>query len=257
MTRPEHTFSVGRDDASLRVLWLHGYTGAPGAFRETAEYLARALDAFVYLPLLPGHGTDECDLIGIEAAAFYTAADEAARFTRRDGVPFVVLGYSFGSYLAAAVAQRYAADGLVLALTPFLPRFPGSLPGFERAMALRTFWDKHLTDEDIRDRAGTFYYPNVPGTSLDLVKRGNAMLREIVPTLSCPILTFHNEGDPVVRPESGREILALHEKKNHDEAYLFPGGRHALFFRPSHEKENDLLMQFLAGIRERHGATAP
>lgn len=259
MMRPEQTYSVGRADASLRVLWLHGYTGSPGAFRETAEHLAHALDAFVYLPLLPGHGTDERDLLGLPADTFFAAADDAARLTRRDHVPFVVLGYSFGSYLATAVAQRYAADGLVLALTPYLSRFPGSLPGFEHVMALRTFWDKHLTAEDLRDRAGTFYYPDVPGTSLALVKHGNDLLREIVPGLPCPILTFHNTGDPVVRPESGRAILALREGGNpHDAAHVFPGGRHTLFFRPSHEVERDILTSFLRGIRERYsGNTTP
>lgn len=251
MTMPlEQTYSIGRENASLRMLWLHGYTGAPGAFRETAQYLADSLDAFVHVPLLPGHGTHERDLQGLGADVFFRAADDAARFARRDGVPFFVLGYSFGGYLATQVAANHHADGLVLALTPFLPRFPGSLPGFERVMALRACWDKHLTAEDIRDRAGTFYYPHVPGTSLDFVKRGNRLLRETVPRLSCPILTLHNTGDPVVRPESGRAILALRAGRHpHDAAHVFPGGRHTLFFRPSHEAERDVLVRFIADIQ--------
>lgn len=246
---PESSFSVGRGDARLRILWLHGYTGAPGAFRSTAQRLAAELDASVHLPLLPGHGTREENLVGLEFEDFIDAARIAAREVRRDGAMFVVIGYSFGGYLAAKIAQEFEADALVLALTPFLPRWPGSLPGAERVMGLRLFWNKYLTAEDIHEREGTFYYPDVPGASLGFVKRGNRLIREIMPELSCPTLTLHNTNDPVVRPVSGAALLGLRAPVFGDSARVLDGGRHALFYRPDASREHELLVSFLRAIQ--------
>lgn len=244
----ETGFSVGNPDAALRILWLHGYTGAPGAFLRTAERLARELDAFVHAPLLPGHGTCEGDILGIGFEDFFAAAETAAHATRREDARFAVIGYSFGGCLAAHVARTIGADALVIALTPFTLPFPASLPGSERFMALRTFWNKYLTAQDVREREGTFYYPDVPGTSLGFVKRGNALMRETLPHIGCPILTLHNEGDPVARTRSGGDIIALQTPNEKSAAHVFPGGRHALFFRPGSEKEYDVLYSFLRGM---------
>lgn len=246
---PQETgFAVGNEDAQLRVLWLHGYTGAPGAFRPTAERLARELGAFVHAPLLPGHGTHEDDLLGIGFDEFFAAAQRAARETRRDGARFAVIGYSFGGCLAAHVARESDADALVIALTPFSLPFPASVPGSERVMALKRFWDKRLTPEDVREREGTFYYPDVPGTSLGFVKRGNAFLADTIPHVHCPILTLHNAGDPVARPQSGADIIALQPRNPLSEARVLPGGRHALFFRQDHESEFTALHAFISAV---------
>lgn len=246
---PQETgFSVGSGDARLRILWLHGYTGAPGAFRPAAERLARELGAHVHVPLLPGHGTHEDDLLGIGFDGFFAAAQKAARETRREGARFAVIGYSFGGCLAAHVAHETGADALVIALTPFSLPFPASLPGSERVMAMRRFWDKRLTAEDVREREGTFYYPHVPGTSLGFVKRGNAYLADAIPHVRCPILTLHNECDPVALPRSGADLIALQPHNALSEAHVLPGGRHALFFRQDHESEFAALDAFISAV---------
>lgn len=247
----ETGFSIGDESAQLRILWLHGYTGAPGAFRETAERIAAELGAFVHVPLLPGHGTHEEDLISFEFEDFFEAARRGARGTCRDGSTFVVIGYSFGGYLAAKIAHEFGADALALALTPFLPRWPGSLPGAEQVMGLRQFWNKYLTAEDVREREGTFYYPDVPGRSLGFVKRGNRLMREVLPALSCPMLTIHNVGDPVAHQSSGQALLRLRAPIVGDCACVLDGGRHTLFFRPDHTREQELLLEFLRKARER------
>ena len=51
------SFSEGRKDAPYTILLLHGYTGSPDGFRELAKVLSNTLDAYVSVPLLPGHGT--------------------------------------------------------------------------------------------------------------------------------------------------------------------------------------------------------
>lgn len=244
----EASFSIGNPDARLRILWLHGYTGAPGAFRTTVEHIAETCDAFVHAPLLPGHGTSKEDLCGVDFETLLQAARSAAKETVRADASFVIVGYSFGGYLAAVLANEFDVSALILALTPFSIRFPASLPGAGWIMSRRTFWNKYLTAEDVAERKGTFYYPDVPGTSLSFIKQGNALLRNIVPDLSCPIYTIHNESDPVAKPDSGERLIALHPHPGICEPRVLPGGRHALFFRPEHDLELDLLQTLLRRI---------
>ena len=196
-------FDIGGRDRPNQILWLHGYTGSPDAFLHTAERVSKELDARVLAPLLPGHGTEEWHLPKHTYHGFLSAAKYFARtFPRNKKTAYI--GYSFGGYVAAELACEFHPSALVLALTPFLLRFPLWLPGLAELMSLRKFWNKFLSTEDLEIRKGTFYYPDLPGNSLSLIHKGNARLRKILPKIHSPILTIHNAGDPVASPESGR-----------------------------------------------------
>lgn len=246
MSERHRGFDVGRRDAAHRILWIHGYTGSPDAFVHTAERLARELDAHILAPLLPGHGTVETRLLRHSFDEFLSSARYFARTlcgNRRK--PFAYLGYSFGGYIAATLAQEFKPSALIFALTPYSLRFPFWVPGVASLLNLRSFWDKYLTEEDIRVRKGTFYYPQLPGKSLSLIQEGNKRLSGILPELSMPILTMHNSNDPLAAPESGLKIIAQSGNPA-SESHVFPGGRHALFFRPERELEEKTLISFLA-----------
>lgn len=244
MAERHRGFDVGRCDAAHRILWVHGYTGSPDAFIRTAERLAHELDAHVLAPLLPGHGTVETRLLRHSFEEFYSSARYFARTLYCKRKPFAYLGYSFGGYIASLLAEEFNPNALVLALTPYSLRFPFWIPGVAPFLNLRGFWDKYLTREDIRVRKGTFYYPRLPGKSLSLIHEGNARLEAILPKLQMPILTLHNSDDPLAAPDSGTRIARRHQNPK-DEVHVFPGGRHALFFRPEKELEEKILIAFL------------
>lgn len=244
MAERHRGFDVGRRDAPNRILWIHGYTGSPDAFIHTAERLSRELDAHILAPLLPGHGTVETKLLNHSFNEFYSSARYFARTLCHKRKPFAYIGYSFGGYIAALLAHEFKPAALALALTPYRLRFPFYLPGVAPFLNLRSFWDKYLTEEDIRVRKGTFYYPRLPGRSLSLIHEGNFRLRKTIPGLSMPILTLHNAGDPLAAEDSGTQIVKEHADPR-DESHVFAGGRHALFFRPGGELEEKVLTAFL------------
>ena len=238
-------FTVGDPHARGTMLWLHGYTGAPDAFLDIAEEIAHATGLEIHAPLLPGHGTREENLLDYTYDDFVQAARHHAAEIYTPGRPFYVLGYSFGGYLAAHIAAKYAADAAIFALTPFTLRFPFSLPHVEKLLRAQTFWDKRLTQEDLRMREGTFYYPHAPYTSLPLIKEGNRRIVPILRNISCPILTLHNADDPLVSPRSGADMLAAAPRAHGSSAHVLPDGRHALFFRPEHSQEERLVLEFI------------
>ena len=248
MNEKHRGIDIGREDAPIRILWLHGYTGSPDAFKASAERLAKSLDARIMIPLLPGHGTDEHHLLGLSFEDFLESANHHAESFRDPSRSFIILGYSFGGYLAGILAAELKATALIVALTPFALRFPLSVPSIETVFRLLPFWNKHLTAEDVRVRRGTFYYPDVPSTSLPLIKQGNRILTQLSGRIECPILTLHNATDPLARPESGAEFISLMGTQNLSESQVLPGGRHALFFRPEHESEESLVTAFIEKV---------
>ncbi|MFZ2886410.1 MAG: alpha/beta fold hydrolase, partial [Minisyncoccia bacterium] len=155
MAERHRGFDVGRRDAAHRILWIHGYTGSPDAFIHTAERLAKELDAHVLAPLLPGHGTVETRLLRHSFDEFYKSARYFARTLCNPRKPFAYLGYSFGGYMAALLAEEFKPRALALALTPYSLRFPFWVPGAAFLLNQRSFWDKYLSPEDIRVRKGT------------------------------------------------------------------------------------------------------
>lgn len=245
MSERHHGIAVGREDAPIRILWIHGYTGSPDSFEASAIRLAKALDARILIPLLPGHGTEEHHLIGHTFEDFMESAHHHAEGFHDPACPFIILGYSFGGYLATILAAEFKPTALIIALTPYKLRFPFCIPYLESLFQFRPFWNKYLTSEDIRVRSGTFYYPDLPSNSLVLIKQGNRILEQICPKIQCPVLTLHNATDPLARAESGANLLSHLESDKTHESHTLPGGRHALFFRPEHEPEESIVIAFI------------
>jgi esterase/lipase len=244
MAERHRGFDVGRRDAPHRILWIHGYTGSPDAFVHSAERLARALDAHVLAPLLPGHGTQQHRLLTHSFDEFLSSARYFARTLASAGKPTAFIGYSFGGYVAGLLAQEFSPSALVFALTPYELRLPLRIPGMATLLRMRSFWNKYLTEEDIRIRKGTFYYPDLPGTSLSLIHEGNQRLAKALRHIHAPILTLHTASDPLASPESGTRIIRENANPE-NESHVLPDGRHALFFRPEHVEEEKILIAFL------------
>jgi esterase/lipase len=245
MPEKHRGFEIGDERSENQILWIHGYTGSPDAFAATAQKLSLQFNACVSVPLLPGHGTKEQHLIGHSFDDFISSARHFAfRMAAREK-PFVIIGYSFGGLIATLLAKEYNPAALVLALTPYSLRFPFWLPGIQRFINLRPFWGKHLNAEDLAERKGTFYYPDFPSASLSYIKIGQSRVAKILAEITCPILTLNTADDPLIEPDNGEKLLAASGNNTDNEWCILPHGRHALFFPPHHEAEEDILISFL------------
>jgi len=105
----------GRERACLL---LHGFMSTPSDFGE----LPRALDEAgwdVRAPLLPGHGTDPRQLVGVTVGDYLAHARRELEALRKQHSTVVVLGFSMGAAISVLLASDEPADGLVL-VNPFL-----------------------------------------------------------------------------------------------------------------------------------------
>ena len=238
------SIEAGSLDAPRRVVIFHGYTGSPDEFRSLAEQLSRELDAHVSVPLLPGHGTNESELLWYHFDDFLHFAKEYVDNAKRSGKELIIMGHSFGGYLAILTAADAKPAALILTLMPFSLRFPLWLPGAAWFMRKRMWWEKDLSIAERMARLGLFYYRHMPGLGLTLVKEGIRRSRKAIPALDMPILAITTEDDPIVAPESGAQMLARSGKHPGNTSVMMEDREHGLFYGSRAHEVIEVILAF-------------
>ena len=177
------------------------------------------------------------------------AAQNHVRHTEMLGVPYAVVGYSFGGYLAGITASRAHKKpaAVVIAITPFVLRLPFSFRIVSWCMEWKSRWEKKFTSEEIRERRRMFYYNFFPGNSLRLIQKGNELLPAALATLSAPLLALSTEHDNLAAPESAQAIIAAAGKNPQSKAIIVPGRTHELFLGKTGQAEEARVIAFLKG----------
>ncbi len=105
------------------VLLIHGFTGSPAGMRPLAESLNKGGEGFsVRCMLLPGHGTDADDMLGLSWKKWYTAAAAEFRELRAQYPKVSVIGLSMGGNIALNLAATMDIHRLVTISTPIVIR---------------------------------------------------------------------------------------------------------------------------------------
>lgn len=242
------SIEIGPLDAKKQVIIFHGYTGSPDEFHALAPQIARELNASVSVPLLPGHGTNESELLWYSFDDYLHFAKEHVRNSIHPNKELIIMGHSFGGYLAILAAAEHAPAALILTVVPFSLRFPLWLPGAAWFMRKRTWWEKQLPINERLARLGLFYYRHMPGSGLTFVKEGIKRAKSALSTIETPILTVTTGEDPIVRPESGEKILALSGKNARNESVLLADRKHGLFYGPGAQEASDTIIRFAKKI---------
>jgi carboxylesterase len=88
---------------------VHGFTGVPGVFFELADALA--VQGFAAAaPLLPGHGTRQEELRGVQFRDWYGAVKNSYLLLAPAYKKVIIIGISLGGALATKLAAEFA-DG--------------------------------------------------------------------------------------------------------------------------------------------------
>lgn len=167
---------------------------------EVAQELGLAADA----PLLPGHGTHVRDLARTGWTEWSRAAEAALDSIAVPGSPAIVAGLSLGSLLAAALAatrpDQVCALVLLATATRFMP-FTKALPLWIVSKLGIPDFDIPKPRSDIVDpeaRADHLAYGANPlHSTLEVMRAGKLVERDLLPRIRCPVFIAHGEGDGV------------------------------------------------------------
>lgn len=237
--------SAGPKDSKKRIIIFHGYTGGPDEFRNIAELAAKRLNAYVHVPLLPGHGTNEADLIPLTYRDFLDFARTQVRSMWSPEADLVIFGHSFGGYLALETAAEFKPKIAVVTVTPFGLKFPYSMWLTAWLMSFKKLWDKRLPIHERMSRAGLYYYNFMPGNSLHLVQEGITRCRKIISEISCPIFALHTTHDPLTHTRSGANVLNFSGNNPHNTSVILPNREHGIFYGAGSDEVVEMIVSFL------------
>ncbi len=98
-------------------LCLHGFTASPDELRWLGRDLA-SRGATVYIPRMPGHGTQASDVARMKWRDWYAAALDGYHVVHAQCERVYVLGLSMGGMLALLLASEQPVDGIAALAAP-------------------------------------------------------------------------------------------------------------------------------------------
>ncbi len=240
--------TFGRENASLRIVIFHGLTSSPDEFVPLAQRLAIKFDAFVTVPLLPGHGTAERDLLRVSFDELLRSARATVREQASQASHLILIGNSLGGFLALLCADIQKPAAIVISTTPYILRPRFRRPWMPYLMRLRPLWPKEVSLDELAARKHLFFYSHMPGNALLLLRDAIRLARAALPKIASPILTICNDGDPISYPISGQAIIDASAPHALSKSIVIKHDSHGLYYGPHKEQVERDIQAFIIKV---------
>jgi carboxylesterase len=124
-----------KNNKNKAVLLIHGYSGRTSNWKYVGEKIYDQLKIPVYIPRLPGHGTNLSDFLNSNADQWLRKALDSYLYLKSDFEEIYLAGLSMGGLIALLLASEFKVKKLSLVapafftadktivLTPFLKYF--------------------------------------------------------------------------------------------------------------------------------------
>jgi len=182
----------------LGVLLVHGLTSTPQAMRALGEALARnGLE--VEALLLPGHGTQPEDLLGVRWEDWHEQVRNGVQALRQRCDAVFVCGQSLGGSLALRVAAEEEVDGIItLAGMAFMRDWRLMfVPVLSRLARWRRSPGNDIAKPGVRDEGS---YDRMPFSAIGELLELGRQVRQSLPKVTAPALVIQSTVDHVVHP---------------------------------------------------------
>jgi carboxylesterase len=193
------------DNASIALIFLHGFTGSPISMRPWAEYfLDRGFT--ISVPLLPGHGTKGMDLNHVKWQQWPAKVEAELDWAHSQGFTVFIFGLSMGGATALNVALTHSSSlaGIVLvnpmAHVKFVPpQVAWFLSRFKK--------ERKSVGDDIKKPGVTEHgYDVLPAVGAYQLIKMLSYTRKRLHDVTVPMMLFHSKEDHTL-PVSNTEII--------------------------------------------------
>lgn len=110
------------NNSNLAVLLIHGFSGKSSNWQYIADKLHQELDSTIYVPRLPGHGTNFTDFLNSSAEQWLRKVIDSYLFLKNNFKKIYIAGLSMGGLLAALTASQFEVEKLSLIAPAFFTR---------------------------------------------------------------------------------------------------------------------------------------
>jgi carboxylesterase len=228
----DHPFAVGPDhdpfvigQGDPQVLMLHGFPGTPRELRPLAERFAAA-GWTAHGILLPGFGREIATLDERSGREWVNAARKSWHRIQQRGGPTAIVGYSFGTTIATALAAREPPDRLILIapfwrlgvpgafLVPVLKHVVRTVAPFRLASfddpRMRRYFSENAPELDIDDpnvQAAIRRRMTISTRVIDEVRRLGLRSLVNLRRIESPLLVVQSRSDDTVPVAATRHLL--------------------------------------------------
>lgn len=190
----------------IAILMIHGFSGSPVSIRPWAEGL-HAEGYSVYVPRLPGHGTNWSEMNETTWQDWYREVEQAFENIRLKHQRIFVAGFSMGGALALYLASlkgraieglmlvnpSIGDDRMVMTLVPLIKYFIPSVAGRGTDVAA--------------PNPPRHSYGRTPLKALHSLQKLWRKVRNQLPAIDVPLMIGYSIQDHVVDPKSSETVI--------------------------------------------------
>ncbi len=218
--------------SDIGVLMLHGFTSAPGQFKELAEFLS-ARNFTVYAPAMAGHGTSPDDLIATTPQNWKESIKNAYTELRKKVKKVIIIGNSFGSNMGFWLIKETNNEpaGIISLGAPIYLKWHRVIK-FRLATygRFKKFYHKpkRIYKTDYTDMNDEVSYSAMPTKSIrEFIGFIEQETRANLDKVKVPILIANANGDNVIDKKSAAFIYS-NIGSARKEVFWFPGNEHGI-----------------------------
>ncbi len=251
-------FEKGKDiflknQGNKAILLIHGFTGIPYEMKYLADKIYENTDYTIYVPRLPGHGTNTKDFKESSANDWLRKSYDSYLELKSDYDSVSVIGLSMGGLISLLIAAKFEVNKLITIspalntynpfdkLTPILKYF---LPKIKQKTGLERI--KNSKDKEEKFYHRNYHLYHYTSQIAELVKIMKLTKKNLT-KVTVPTLILASEADKLVPISSSRKIKRKISSSN-KEIYIFEKAKHVIC---NSEKKEICVNKTLEFLSER------
>lgn len=247
---PEGRPYFWKESNETAVLLIHGYTGIPKEMNFLSQKIKEKTDYTIYIPRLPGHGTNSQDFRQSGARDWLRKTYDSYLDLKKEHKKIYVIGLSMGGLLALLTAARFEVEKLVTisaaldtrsSLVPFTPILRYFMPTIKQKGLEKKIENSKTKFEKIYHKNYHMYH--YTAQIAELVKIMNLTKKQLKEVFS-PALIIGSTNDELVPITAARDIKnKINSKKK--EIIIYNNSPHVVCNGPEKEPCSKKIIEFL------------
>ena len=232
------------------ILIFHGFGGGTCSdFKYIAENVFDNKGYTIYIPLLPGFGTNPEDLKHTQENEWIESMEHSFKVIKQKCEKVIVGGHSLGGVLPFLLANSHQIQGIFTISAPIGIRGLG--PIIAPFMNLFIKYHKTESDKFKRDTNGKWVgYDKIPINIVTKIKKLISKMKDSLTNINCPVILFQGRKDNQIKKNSMDYIYQNIKSTDKSKVWL-ENNEHPILDSPDQDIIINQLIIFVERIKNR------